>query len=128
MRMAAATAPIIRLIPRTEFDGKDRNVPMSAPQTGSSYGFEAELTCSPPGMPCNPPPWSKISAIGLDTGKLAWSRPLGTAEKQASFGIALDWDSPNFGGPMITAGQLPGLPGWLLKVLQTALVTATSVQ
>ncbi len=97
---------IIRLIPRAEFDRVKREPAMTAAQAGSSYGFESELTFSPLGMPCNPPPWGMISAIDLDTGKLAWTRTLGTTAKRAPFGIALKWGTPNFGGPLITAGQL----------------------
>jgi quinoprotein glucose dehydrogenase len=45
-------------------------------------------------------------AIDLDTGKLAWRKPLGTTSEQAPFGVALNWGTPNFGGPLITAGGL----------------------
>lgn len=97
---------IIRLIPRAKYDGSKQASGLSAPQTGSSYAFEADLTFSPLGLPCTPPPWGLISAIDLDTGKLAWRKPLGTTSAQAPFGISLNWGTLNFGGPLVTAGGL----------------------
>jgi quinoprotein glucose dehydrogenase len=99
---------IIRLIPRAEYErNKDKYAPhTAAPQTGASYAFGYTLAFSPLGAPCSPPPWGLLSAIDLDTGKLAWRKPLGTTSSQAPFGIAFNWGSPNFGGPLLTGGGL----------------------
>jgi quinoprotein glucose dehydrogenase len=99
---------IIRLIPSAEYErNKDKYPPHTvAPQTGSRYAFGYTLAFSPLGMPCSPPPWGLISAIDLDTGKLAWRKPLGTTSSQAPFGIAFNWGTPNFGGPLMTGGGL----------------------
>ncbi|MDG2005171.1 MAG: pyrroloquinoline quinone-dependent dehydrogenase [Novosphingobium sp.] len=97
---------IIKLIPREEYDRSPDWPAFSAPQTGARYAYESKQAFSQLGMPCTPPPWGLISAIDLDTGKLAWRKPLGTTSSQAPFGIALNWGTPNFGGPLMTAGGL----------------------
>lgn len=99
-------AEIIRLIPRAEYDRSSHPPGLSGAQLGSRYAFEAELTFSPLGLPCTPPPWGMISAIDLDTGKLAWRKPLGTTSTRAPFGISFNWGTANFGGPLVTAGGL----------------------
>jgi quinoprotein glucose dehydrogenase len=77
-----------------------------APQRGSAYAAQTVLAFSPIGVPCSPPPYGEIKAIDLDTGKLAWHKPLGTTSDQAPFGIAFKWGSINFGGPLMTGGGL----------------------
>jgi quinoprotein glucose dehydrogenase len=52
------------------------------------------------GRPCLAPPWGAMTAINLNTGKLAWSSPLGTMVQGATTGIL------NFGGPLVTASGL----------------------
>ena len=74
--------------------------------------YDAEWHEVSGGVPCSPPPWGLISAVDLDTGKLAWRKPLGTTSSQAPFGIALNWGTPNFGGPLMTAGGLAFVAGW----------------
>jgi quinoprotein glucose dehydrogenase len=55
-------------------------------------------------MPCQQPPWGRLTAINVDTGKIAWQVPLGTTDslpegKQHT-------GRPNLGGSIVTAGGL----------------------
>lgn len=38
-------------------------------------------------VPCFEPPWSRIAAMDLNTGKLLWSRPLGDMKDSGPFGL-----------------------------------------
>ena len=53
-------------------------------------------------MPASIPPWGKINAIDIDTGKINWSIPFGS-RKTSSGKIIGD---KNFGGVLSTAGNL----------------------
>ena len=75
-------------------------------QRGTPYGIRRELMLSPLGMPCNPPPWGALTAIDLESGRLAWESTLGTTRGLAPLGLAFRWGSPNFGGPIVTSGGL----------------------
>jgi quinoprotein glucose dehydrogenase len=97
---------IMKLIPRAQYDRLKVKPRMMAPQRGTAFAAETVLAFSPIGVPCSPPPYGAISAIDLDTGKLAWRKPLGTTSDQAPFGIAFKWGSINFGGPLLTGGGL----------------------
>jgi quinoprotein glucose dehydrogenase len=55
--------------------------------------------------PGNKPPWGTLSAINLNTGKLAWQVPLGEHEALTRRGIT-GTGTENFGGPVVTAGGL----------------------
>lgn len=76
-----------------------------AQQEGAPYGMKRELLMSPLGLPCNLPPWGVIAAVDLASGNIVWRRPLGTTEDLAP-GPASNWGTPNFGGPIVTAGGL----------------------
>ncbi|MGE0799465.1 MAG: pyrroloquinoline quinone-dependent dehydrogenase [Lautropia sp.] len=71
---------------------------------GAPYGMIRELVVSPLGLPCNPPPWGALAAVDVETGTLAWEVPLGNTRKLAPLGISLGFGTPNFGGPLATAG------------------------
>ncbi|TWT10087.1 pyrroloquinoline quinone-dependent dehydrogenase [Reyranella sp. CPCC 100927] len=75
-------------------------------QRGAPYGIRREVLLSPLGMPCNPPPWGALTAIDLQSGKLAWEQTLGTTKGLVPLGLSFRWGTPNFGGPIITAGGL----------------------
>lgn len=100
----------VRLIPRAEFAAAraanpDKEV---SPQRGTPYGMIRELVVSPLGMPCNPPPWGLLHAIDMHDGRELWAVPLGTTEDLAPFSEYLlgHTGTPNFGGPIVTAGGL----------------------
>jgi quinoprotein glucose dehydrogenase len=76
-----------------------------SPNAGAPFGMMRVTMTGPLGVPCNPPPWGKLHAIDMHTGKILWSVPLG------SMGGIADWllgsaGVPNLGGPMVTAGGL----------------------
>lgn len=76
-----------------------------APMEGAPYSMERAPVLSPLGLPCTPPPWGLIAGIDLDSGTIVWRQTLGTTEDLAG-GMALDFGTPNFGGPITTASGL----------------------
>lgn len=72
----------------------------TAPQRKAPYAVERAPLTDDHGLPCTPMPWGKMTALNLNTGAMAWERPLGTMVKGAETG------SLNLGGPMVTRGGL----------------------
>jgi quinoprotein glucose dehydrogenase len=101
---------LVTLIPRKDYDAVDRAYPKTevSPQTGTPFGMMRETMVSPLGMPCNPPPWGQLHAIDMHDGHVLWEVPLGTTEDIAPFSeyILGKTGTPNFGGPIVTAGGL----------------------
>ncbi len=77
-----------------------------APMEGAPFGMTREMLLSPLGLPCNPPPWGVLAAVDLSNGNIVWRKVLGTTQDIAPGGLALKFGTPNFGGPIITAGDL----------------------
>jgi quinoprotein glucose dehydrogenase len=77
-----------------------------SPQTGAPWAMKREILLSPFGLPCNPPPWGMLTAVDLATGTIAWESVLGTVRDLAPVPMPLKWGTPNFGGPIVTAGGL----------------------
>ena len=71
----------------------------------SFYGFLGPLK-----LPCMQPPWGKLYAIDMASGRTLWARPVGTPEDSGPFGIAthlkLTVGTPQVGGALVTAGDL----------------------
>jgi quinoprotein glucose dehydrogenase len=59
----------------------------------------------PDGYPAVGPPWGTLSAINLNTGEYAWKIPLGEIPELAERGVR-NTGSENYGGPIVTAGEL----------------------
>ncbi len=99
-------AHIVSLIPREDYTATTSvaHGPGFAPQNGTPYGMRRELLLSPFSIPCNPPPWGMVHAVDMSTGALQWETQIGTTEDLAPLGISLKLGTPNFGGPIITAG------------------------
>jgi quinoprotein glucose dehydrogenase len=57
------------------------------------------------GNPAISPPWGTLNAIDLNTGDFVWKIPLGENKQLAERGI-LDTGSENYGGPIVTSGEL----------------------
>ncbi|QNE32424.1 membrane-bound PQQ-dependent dehydrogenase, glucose/quinate/shikimate family [Sphingomonas sp. NBWT7] len=80
-----------------------------AAQAGTPYGSFTETFKSPLGMPCQEPPFGRISAVDLTSGRLIWSRPLGMAGKSA-YGVPvllpITMGTPTTGGSVTTRGGL----------------------
>jgi quinoprotein glucose dehydrogenase len=53
---------------------------------------------------CQQPPWGSLTAIDANTGKIAWSTPLGVSDNLPAALSATG--RPNVGGPIATAGGL----------------------
>jgi quinoprotein glucose dehydrogenase len=100
----------LKLIPKSGGDqgaGKADDPFLFADVHGTPYRAEVGLFLSPLGVPCTPPPFGTVTAIDMDSGKIAWQVPLGQSKR---WGITapefFKWGSPNIGGPMVTAGGL----------------------
>jgi membrane-bound PQQ-dependent dehydrogenase (glucose/quinate/shikimate family) len=110
-------ADIGHLIPREEADrlagayGKTGHSSAFAfPQKGTPYAMDRKVFIGPFGAPCQQPPFGRISAIDLTTGKMVWSQPLGDARHAGVLGLSshlpFRMGLPNLGGSMTTAGGL----------------------
>lgn len=96
----------VQLIPAKDIDAMRAAHPHQeiSRNLGAPYGMWRQTMISPWGLPCNPPPWGKLHAIDMHTGKVLWSVPLGTTEDLAPFSQYLLGTTgvPNFGGPIST--------------------------
>ncbi|MDI6025202.1 membrane-bound PQQ-dependent dehydrogenase, glucose/quinate/shikimate family [Corticibacterium sp. UT-5YL-CI-8] len=83
-----------------------------SPQALSPYGIRVNAGWRVPltGLLCKQPPYGGIAAIDLNTRKVLWDRPFGTARKNGPFGIPsmlpVEIGTPNNGGGVITASGL----------------------
>ena len=59
----------------------------------------------PEGYPAMSPPWGTLNAVDLNTGHYAWKIPFGEFPELVAKGIT-NTGSPNYGGPVVTAGGL----------------------
>ncbi|MBB4024077.1 outer membrane protein assembly factor BamB family protein [Actibacterium naphthalenivorans] len=81
-----------------------------SPQKGTPYGMATEMWVSPLGVPCVTPPFGTITAIDMNTRKIAWQVPAGTAEQLGPLGIRshlpMPLGLPTYAGTISTAGGL----------------------
>ncbi len=75
-------------------------------QRGTPYTMSRAPLVSPSGLPCNKPPWGTLVAVDLVSGEIKWEVPLGSMPGLAEAPESETWGSPNFGGPIVTAGGL----------------------
>ena len=114
-------AMTVRLIPHerlaleaTQGTPEERLRAELALQAGTPYAMRRAPLLSPSGTPCNPPPWGTLVAVDLFLGRTAWDVPLGSVVSgdfkrllvRLFRPALLDNGSPNFGGPIATAGGL----------------------
>jgi glucose dehydrogenase len=52
-------------------------------------------------LPCNAPPFGELVAVNVNTGDIAWKRPLGFYPELNARGFG-NTGAPNIGGPMVT--------------------------
>ena len=99
---------VVTLIPRGDYAAAKAAAPDKeiSPQLGTPWAMKRELLFSPLGAPCNRPPWGTLAALDLRHKRLLWQVPLGTSEDLLPLGLALATGTPNFGGPVATAGGL----------------------
>ncbi len=82
----------LKLIPRKDAPATDHIVldgrAAISPMSGTPYAVRTERPfVSPLGMPCNAPPWGRLTAFDLKTRQILWQRPLGTTADHAPLGI-----------------------------------------
>ncbi|MHB8286671.1 MAG: membrane-bound PQQ-dependent dehydrogenase, glucose/quinate/shikimate family [Caulobacteraceae bacterium] len=105
------------LIPRAQYPAWSKAHPWPehdghgpAAMAGLPYGEATFFWLSPIGVPCTEPPFGTITAVNLNTHKIVWQVPAGTAEKLGPFGIAshmpMPVGMPTYAGTMATAGGL----------------------
>ncbi len=106
---------LTKLVPEAEYDPKTaENFGPPAPVIeGWGYAVTRVPLMSSWGIPCNAPPWGKLVAIDMATGKLRWEVALGSLEKLVPFELPFDielpipWGTPGAaGGPIVTASGL----------------------
>lgn len=78
---------------------------------GTPYSLDVQFLVSPLGAPCSAPPWGKLSAVDLNTGKIKWEVPIGTIESLKPLAPPLMMGSPYSGGPLMTAGGVVFMAG-----------------
>jgi len=90
---------------------RDRPADAVAPKKKSSWtmnGFQRFL--DPQGYPACSPPWGTLNCINLNTGKTAWSVPLGEYKELTEKGVPITGQE-NFGGASVTASGLVFVSG-----------------
>ena len=101
---------VIKLIPRKDAPQSDDIVMEGrgaiSPMIGTPYAVRTERPfVSPLGVPCNAPPWGRLTAFDLKTRQILWQRPLGTTADHAPLGVPVPGVF-NQGGAMVTQGGL----------------------
>jgi len=81
---------------------------MQITMQGTPYTIENKTLLSPLGIPCIKPPWGKMMAIDITTGKARWSSPLGSVHELSPVTLPfhVNWGTPNLGGAIVTDGGL----------------------
>lgn len=109
----------VQLVPRETVPGAD-DVPFPARKT--PYIVQIGLFMGRLGIPCMQPPWGKLAAVDLATGKTLWRREVGTARDSAPLGIGagppLTIGTPNLGGTLTTRGGLVFMAATLDRYLR----------
>ena len=80
-----------------------RYTSLSADAYVVAMGSFSPAMLRPLGIPCNAPPWGKLTAIDLASRTINWQRPFGTSRDKAPFGIAVP-GAPNIAGSVATGG------------------------
>lgn len=101
-------AHVVRLIPRPERAEAFAAHPNAevGMHFGTPYFIQREILFSPLGIPCNAPPWGMLTAVDLNAGTIRWTSVLGSLPESVPVPLPVTWGTPNFGGPIVTAGGL----------------------
>ncbi|MBL7697448.1 MAG: pyrroloquinoline quinone-dependent dehydrogenase [Chitinophagaceae bacterium] len=108
-------AAIIRLVPREklEEDNKLDNERSMRAETGMQFGtpyvMKRDYLFEISGndwMIQTAPPWGTLNAINMSNGHDKWQVPLGFMVDTVKYADARKWGSLNFGGAIVTAGDL----------------------
>jgi quinoprotein glucose dehydrogenase len=89
-------------------DPREREIAAARTATGKAgdylnAGFQRLL--DPEGLPASRPPWGALTAIDLNSSEILWRIPLGDYPQLLARG-ELGYGSENYGGPLVTAGDL----------------------
>jgi len=101
---------VLRLIPRAKAPPGERiaiegSSTAISPQIGTPYAVQTTRPfLSPLGVPCNAPPWGRLSVVDLKAKGLLWQRPLGTTRDHAPLGIAVPGVFNQGGSVVIRSG------------------------
>ncbi len=94
----------------TNKDSGNRFVGGYDAQEGTPYAILTSMFMSPLYVPCTSPPFGRISAVDLPSGKLLWSQPFGTARNSGPLGkhsgLPFVIGTPNLGGAVVTGGGI----------------------
>ena len=90
--------------------GPDRSGRKGTPESPLLYGHPGGPPVSVNGWPCWQPPWSRLTAVNVNTGEIAWQIPFGTVEG-APAGMKTGAPSSQTGGPTSTAGGVTFIGG-----------------
>ena len=102
-------AAFVRLTKKTGSDKRLESIDDGAehaPMEGAPYTMARAPLFSPLGLPCSPPPWGVLAGVDISTGKIVWRKSIGTTKDIAPGGLAMDFGTPNFGGPITTGSGL----------------------
>ena len=84
-------------------------------QMGTPWAMDNKKFMGPLGTPCNEPPYGTLGLIDLNTGKLAWQKPLGKARDTGPFGLRTGlpfaMGTPQLGGALMTGSGLMFIGG-----------------
>jgi quinoprotein glucose dehydrogenase len=101
---------VVALIPRERYDEERLSGRFNGRdfgrQDGTPYGMRRRVLASPLGLPCVAPPWGRLAAVDLGTGRLRWQVPLGSTRGKAPWPFWFDIGMPGLGGPLVTATGL----------------------
>ena len=103
---AVADAMGLKPVPKPSFE----NVAGPVAQQGTPFAASIAPFLSPLVAPCTEPPYGLISAVDLNTRRLLWQKPFGTARDSGplllSIGLPIPMGVPNIGGAVVTASGL----------------------
>jgi quinoprotein glucose dehydrogenase len=103
---AVADAMGLKPVPKPSYE----NVAGPVAQQGAPVAASIAPFLSPLVAPCIQPPYGLISAVDLNTRKLLWQKPFGTARDSGplllSTGLPIPMGVPNIGGAVVTASGL----------------------
>jgi quinoprotein glucose dehydrogenase len=86
--------------------GGRRGLANNASPSDAKYHFTGyRKFLDPDGYPAVVPPWGTLNAIDLNSGKYLWKVPLGQYPELVAKGLS-DTGSENYGGPILTAGEV----------------------
>ena len=81
-----------------------------AVQKGVPYAAYITPFLSPLLIPCQQPPYGRINAVDLRTGRMVWSKPFGTSRDSGPVALStllpIPMGVPNIGGSLVTASGL----------------------